>query len=300
MHKSVLLEEAIQALNIKKNGVYVDCTLGYAGHASKILEKLGKEGFLFAFDQDEDAVKFSEEKLNKIGGNYKIFDTNFKNIKKNIDVKVDGILFDLGVSSVELDETDRGFSYHNDARLDMRMDRRQKLSAYEVVNNYDKDKLIKILYEYADEKYAKSIVNNIIKSRPITTTLELSEIIKSSVPESYRNKKHPARRVFQAIRIEVNDEVNVLKEALKDAFEILKPGGRIVVITFHSLEDKIVKNYFNLISKDENSLKGLPYLPDEKLSKAKIINKKVIIPSDKELNENNRSRSAKMRIIEKL
>lgn len=300
MHKSVLLEEAIDALNIKKDGIYVDCTLGYAGHSSKILERLEKEGFLFAFDQDEEAVKFSESKLNEIGGNFKIFDTNFKNIKNCIDVKVDGILFDLGVSSPELDEDYRGFSYHNDARLDMRMDRRQQLSAYEVVNNYSREDLIRILYEYADEKYAKSIVDKIIKSRPITTTVELSEIIKSSVPESYRNKKHPAKRVFQAIRIEVNDEINVLKSALEDAFEILKPGGRLVVITFHSLEDKVVKNYFNSLVKEENQLKGLPYIPEDKLSKAKLINKKIIVPSEEELVVNNRSRSAKMRIIEKL
>lgn len=300
MHKSVLLEEAIDALNIKKDGIYVDCTLGYAGHSSKILERLEKEGFLFAFDQDEEAVKFSESKLNEIGGNFKIFDTNFKNIKNCIDVKVDGILFDLGVSSPELDEDYRGFSYHNDARLDMRMDRRQHLSAYEVVNNYSREDLIRILYEYADEKYAKSIVDKIIKSRPITTTVELSEIIKSSVPESYRNKKHPAKRVFQAIRIEVNDEINVLKSALEDAFEILRPGGRLVVITFHSLEDKVVKNYFNSLVKEENQLKGLPYIPEDKLSKAKLINKKIIVPSEEELVVNNRSRSAKMRIIEKL
>ncbi len=180
------------------------------------------------------------------------------------------------------------------------MDRRQKLTAYDVVNTYERSKLIKILYEYGDEKYAKSIVDNIIKSRPINTTLELSEIIKNSVPESYRNKKHPAKRVFQAIRIEVNDEINVLKIALKNAFDLLKSGGRIVVITFHSLEDKVVKDYFNSLAKDENDLKGLPYLPDDKLSKAKLINKKVILPSNKELENNNRSRSAKMRIIEKL
>ena len=300
MHKSVLLNEAIDALNIKEDGVYVDATLGYAGHSSKILERLGKEGFLFAFDQDEEAVKFSEEKLNKVGGNFKIFHSNFKNIKECVDVKVDGILFDLGVSSPELDEDYRGFSYHTDAKLDMRMDRRQKLTAYDVVNTYSREDLIRILYEYADEKYAKSIVDKIIKSRPINTTLELAEVIKSSVPESYRNKKHPARRVFQAIRIEVNDEMNVLKSALVDAFDILKSGGRIVVITFHSLEDKIVKNYFNSLAKETNELKGLPYIPNDKLCKAKLINKKIIVASQEELRENNRSRSAKMRIIEKL
>lgn len=244
MHISVLLNESIESLNIKGNGKYIDATLGYAGHSSEILRRLEKEGFLFAFDQDEEAVKFSTEKLNKINSSFKIFHTNFKNMKEYIDEKVDGILFDLGVSSPQLDETERGFSYHNNAPLDMRMDKRQKLTAYDVVNNYNLEKLIKIFYEYGEEKYSRNIAREIIKNRPINTTLELAEIIKSSVPEKYRNSAHPARKVFQAIRIEVNQELEILEQALLDAFSLLNSGGRISVITFHSLEDRIVKNVF--------------------------------------------------------
>ena len=298
MHISVLLNESIESLNIKGNGKYIDATLGYAGHSSEILRRLEKEGFLFAFDQDEEAVKFSTEKLNKINSNFKIFHTNFKNMKEYIDEKVDGILFDLGVSSPQLDETERGFSYHNDAPLDMRMDKRQKLTAYDVVNNYNLEKLIKIFYEYGEEKYSRNIAREIIKNRPINTTLELAEIIKSSVPEKYRNSAHPARKVFQAIRIEVNQELEILEQALLDAFTLLNSGGRISVITFHSLEDRIVKNVFKKLTEEDEVSKKLPTTKTNQ--KAKLITKKPIIPSEEELEKNRRSRSAKLRVIEKI
>ena len=298
MHISVLLNESIESLNIKGNGKYIDATLGYAGHSSEILRRLEKEGFLFAFDQDEEAVKFSTEKLNKINSNFKIFHTNFKNMKEYIDEKVDGILFDLGVSSPQLDETERGFSYHNDAPLDMRMDKRQKLTAYDVVNNYNLEKLIKIFYEYGEEKYSRNIAREIIKNRPINTTLELAEIIKSSVPEKYRNSAHPARKVFQAIRIEVNQELEILEQTLLDAFSLLNSGGRISVITFHSLEDRIVKNVFKKLTEEDEVSKKLPTTKTNQ--KAKLITKKPIIPSEKELEKNRRSRSAKLRVIEKI
>ncbi len=300
MHKSVLLEESIEGLNIKPDGTYIDCTLGYAGHSGEILKRLETEGFLFAFDQDENAVLASTEKLKSISKNFKIFDTNFKNIKNCIDTKVDGILFDLGVSSPQLDEASRGFSYHNDAKLDMRMDRRQKLSAYEVVNEYPLEKLVDILFNYGEEVNAKSIAKGIIKNRPIETTLELAEVIKENVPISYRNKSNPARKSFQAIRIEVNNELGILKNAILDAFDLLKPGGRLVVITFHSLEDRIVKNVFKNLTTDDELSKKLPIVPDNMKAKAKLITKKPIVPSNKELEENKRSRSAKLRIIEKI
>ena len=298
MHISVLLNESIESLNIKGNGKYIDATLGYAGHSSEILRRLEKEGFLFAFDQDEEAVKFSTEKLNKISSNFKIFYTNFKNMKEYVNEKVDGILFDLGVSSPQLDESERGFSYHNDAPLDMRMDKRQKLTAYDVVNNYDLEKLVKIFYEYGEEKYSKNIAKEIIKNRPIKTTLELAEIIKSSVPEKYRNSAHPARKVFQAIRIEVNQELEILEQALLDAFSLLNSGGRISVITFHSLEDRIVKNVFKKLTEEDEVSKKLPTTQTNK--KAKLITRKPIIPSEEELEKNRRSRSAKLRVIEKI
>lgn len=303
MHISVLKEEAINALNLKEDSVIVDATLGYAGHSSEILKKI-KKGKLIAFDQDEEAINYSKNKLKEIGSNYIIVNSNFKNIKKELNKlgieKVDGILFDLGVSSPQLDEDYRGFSFHKDAKLDMRMNTSQSLSAYNVVNEYSKEKLIDIFYKYGEEKFSKSIAENIVKARNIKnieTTLELAEIIKNSVPEKYRREKHPARKIFQAIRIEVNDELNVLECALKDSFELLNKGSRICVITFHSLEDKIVKNMFNEVSKMDENLKNLPYIPENLESNFKVIN--TIKPSKKELEENNRSRSAKLRIIEK-
>lgn len=300
MHKSVLLDESINGLNIKPDGTYIDCTLGYAGHSGEILKRLETEGFLFAFDQDEEAVNFSYDKLSKIGNNFKIFHTNFRNIKECITDKVDGILFDLGVSSPQLDDASRGFSFHKDAPLDMRMDKRQELDAYKVVNTYPLEKLIDILYIYGEEVNAKSIAKGIISNRPINTTLELADVIKENVPISYRKKSNPCRKTFQAIRIEVNSELSILESSLMDAFSLLKPNGRMCVITFHSLEDRIVKNVFKKLCSDDINSKNLPVVPLEMRAKAKLITKKPIIPSDSELELNNRSRSAKLRIIEKL
>lgn len=300
MHKSVLLIESINGLNIKPDGTYIDCTLGYAGHSGEILKRLETEGFLFAFDQDEEAVKYSYDKLSKIGNNFKIFHTNFRNIKECITDKVDGILFDLGVSSPQLDDASRGFSFHKDAPLDMRMDKRQELDAYKVVNTYPLEKLIDILYIYGEEVNAKSIAKGIISNRPINTTLELADVIKENVPISYRKKSNPCRKTFQAIRIEVNSELSILEKSLMDAFSLLKPNGRMCVITFHSLEDRIVKNVFKKLCSDDINSKNLPVVPLEMRAKAKLITKKPIIPSDSELELNNRSRSAKLRIIEKL
>lgn len=300
MHKSVLLDESINGLNIKPDGTYIDCTLGYAGHSGEILKRLETEGFLFAFDQDEEAVNFSYDKLSKIGNNFKIFHTNFRNIKECITDKVDGILFDLGVSSPQLDDASRGFSFHKDAPLDMRMDKRQELDAYKVVNTYPLEKLIDILYIYGEEVNAKSIAKGIISNRPINTTLELADVIKENVPISYRKKSNPCRKTFQAIRIEVNSELSILESSLMDAFSLLKPNGRMCVITFHSLEDRIVKNVFKKLCSDDINSKNLPVVPPEMRAKAKLITKKPIIPSGSELELNNRSRSAKLRIIEKL
>lgn len=306
MHVSVLLEEAIQCLNLKDDGIYVDCTLGYAGHSSEILKRV-RRGCLFAFDQDSDAIKYSREKLSKIGDNFTIIYSNFVNIKEELlkrDVtKVDGILFDLGVSSVQLDEADRGFSYHQDAHLDMRMDRNQTLSAYEVVNNYEEAKLRDIFFKYGEEKYSSSIAKAIVKYREnkkIETTLELVEIIKSAMPMKAKRDKHPARKVFQAIRIEVNHELDILDKAIRDSLSLLDINGRLAIITFHSLEDRIVKNIFKEVTHIDERVKGLPNIPEEYLSNFKLVNNKAIIPSDAELDNNNRSRSAKLRIIERI
>ena len=305
-HISVLLEEAINSLNLKEDGIYVDATLGYAGHSSKILEKV-KRGYLFAFDQDSEAIRLSTDRLNSIGTNFTIIRSNFKNIKKELNKldidKVDGILFDLGVSSPELDEAERGFSFHKDARLDMRMDTSQEFSAYELVNTYSYEQLRDIFYKYGEDKFSPSIAKKIIKYRenkPIETTLELVEIIKSAVPMKERLKKHPARQIFQAIRIEVNDELNVLQDALKQSAELLKVGGRIVVITFHSLEDRIVKKYFNELSKVDDIIKGLPNINEDLLPDFKLVNNKPIIPTNEEIEDNPRARSAKMRILERI
>ena len=306
MHYSVLLEESISNLNIKEDGIYVDATLGFAGHSSEILKRIQK-GYLFAFDQDIDACQASNLKLSKVGNNFKIINDNFVNIKKRLEENniyhVDGILYDLGVSSPQLDIASRGFSYHNEARLDMRMNQNSSLSAYEVVNNYSEKAVTDIFYKYGEEKYAKKIASNIVKYREnkeIVTTLELVDIIKTSVPFKAMRESHPARKVFQAIRIEVNDELNVLKASLEDAIKLLNINGRICVITFHSLEDRIVKEIFNKYTKVNQELNNLPFIPEEYLPNYKLINTKVIIPSNKELTENNRSRSAKLRVIERV
>ncbi|HOO68458.1 MAG TPA: 16S rRNA (cytosine(1402)-N(4))-methyltransferase RsmH [Bacilli bacterium] len=304
MHKSVLLNEAIEGLNIRDGLIYVDCTLGYAGHSGEILKK-NKKGWLYAFDQDKEAIEYSKDKLDKIGNNYEIIKSNFVNLKEELYKrgikKVDGILFDLGVSSPQLDEDERGFSFHKDSKLDMRMDKDNKLSAYEVVNNYPESKLITIFYKYGEEKYSKSIARKIIeyrKNKNIETTLELVEIIKSGVPEKYRREKHPARKIFQAIRIEVNNELEVLEKALKDSVSMLNENGRICVITFHSLEDKIAKRIFKENSEVNKVFKSLPNIPKEYMPNLKIIGK--YVPSQEEVANNNRSRSAILRIVERV
>lgn len=303
MHKSVLLDESIKGLNIKSDGVYVDATVGYAGHSSEILQKIKKRGFLFAFDQDEEATLYSNKKLNGISDNFKVIHSNFSNMKDYITTNVDGILFDLGVSSPEIDDETRGFSYQKNSVLDMRMDKGNKKTAKEIVNNYSKEDLAKIFFSYGEEKHANAIATAIVKKREnkeIETTLELVDIIKENVPISYRNKKHPARKVFQALRIEVNNELDILEEALLDAFKLLNKGGRMCVITFHSLEDRIVKNTFKTLASDNPLSKKLPIVPKEMKAKAKLINKKPIVPTQEEIKENNRSRSAKLRIIERI
>ena len=306
MHVSVLLNESIEALNLKEDGVYVDCTLGYGGHSSNILKRI-KRGCLYAFDQDKVAIEAASKRLNEIGNNYVIIKSNFVNLKQELllrDVEqVDGILFDLGVSSPQLDETERGFSYHNDAKLDMRMDQDSSFSAFELINNYSLEKLSEIFFKYGEEKYSRSIAKNIVKEREIKkieTTLELVEIIKKSMPEKAKRDKHPARKVFQAIRIEVNHELEILESSMRDALSMLKPGGRLAVITFHSLEDRIVKNVFKEVTTVDKMVKGLPNIPDDMLPDYKLINNKAIIPTDDELTDNNRSRSSKLRVIERI
>lgn len=304
MHKSVLLEECLEYLNIQENSTIVDCTLGYGGHSSNILKKI-KRGFLFAFDQDDEAINYSKNRLDKISDNYEIIKSNFENIKEELNKrnvkKINGILYDIGVSSPQLDESDRGFSFHKDARLDMRMDRTKDFSAYELINTYEYKDLVRIFKEYGEEKYASSIAKNIIKEREnkkIETTLELVEIIKESVPEKYKREKHPARKVFQAIRIEVNDELGVFERSLKDALDLIDINGRICVITFHSLEDKICKEIFKSVSEIDSNIKKLPIIPEEYQPKFKIVAN--IKPTKNELENNPRARSAKLRVIERV
>lgn len=305
-HISVMLDEAISLLNLKDDSIIVDSTLGYGGHSSCILARI-KKGFLFAFDQDSEAIRHSTDRLSKIGTNFTIIKSNFVNlkeelIKKNIK-EVDGFLFDLGVSSPQLDDKERGFSYHEDARLDMRMDKENPLSAYEVVNNYSKEELINIFYKYGEDRFSRNIAKKIVEYRenkPIETTLELSEIIKTAVPMKFRKDKHPARQIFQAIRIEVNHELDVIRPALEQALSLLSVGGRVVVITFHSLEDRIVKNFFKEMTEVDPKLKGLPNIPLEKLPNYELVVNKAIKPTSAELENNPRARSAKLRVIEKV
>ena len=306
MHISVLLEEAVDALNLKENSIVVDATLGYAGHSSEILKRI-KKGALFAFDQDSEAIKFSTDRLNSIGTNFTIIKSNFVFLKEKLEnqgiTKVDAFLFDLGVSSPQLDDASRGFSYHSDAKLDMRMDKDQSLSAYEVVNNYSKEELTRIFNDYGESKFARNIAKKIVEYREdkkIETTLELVEIIKTAVPMKFRIDKHPAKQIFQAIRIEVNKELDVITPAVNDALDMLNVGGRVAVITFHSLEDRIVKNLFKEKCEIDPKLKGLPNIPDEYLPDFKLVNNKVILPTQEELENNNRAHSAKLRVIEKI
>ena len=305
-HISVLKEESIEALNLKEDSIIVDATLGYGGHSSYILSRI-KKGRLFAFDQESEAIRHSTDRLKSIGTNFTIIKSNFVHMKEKLEEQgineVDGVLFDLGVSSPQLDDGKRGFSYHEDARLDMRMDRSNKLSAYEVVNNYSKEQLADIFYKYGEDKFSRNIAKKIVEYREnknIETTLELVEIIKSAVPMKFRKDKHPARQIFQAIRIEVNHELDVLTPALEQALSLIKVGGRVAVITFHSLEDRMVKKYFKEKCKIDPKVQGLPNIPDEYLPDFKLVVNKAIKPSKEELENNPRARSAKLRVIEKI
>lgn len=308
-HYSVLLNEALDALNIKSNGIYLDATLGRAGHSKEILKRLYKNGYLVGIDQDEEALSYSKKELSTISDRFIVVKSNFKDLDKvldslNID-KVDGILFDLGVSSPQFDEDYRGFSYKFDSQLDMRMDQNSSLTALYIINNYSFEELYRVFKDYGEDKYSYSIAKNIVKEREnkeITTTLELVDIIKRSKPSKELKKVgHPAKQIFQALRIEVNDELNVLNIGLSKAIKRINVNGRVVVISFHSLEDKIVKNLFKEVSVIEGNRLNDYVLPrDIKTPDYKIINHKVITPSAKELEENNRSKSAKLRILEKV
>lgn len=299
-HISVLFDETIESLNIKPDGLYVDCTCGGAGHSRAILERL-TNGHLVAIDRDPDAIKVITE---RIGSDEKteIVCNTFDNIKTILgERKTDGILADLGVSSFQLDNAERGFSFHNDAFLDMRMSKTGK-SAFDVVNGYSEKELADKLFKYGEEKFARRIAENIIKERaisPIETTLQLAEIVKNSYPAKFRRDGHPARKTFQAIRIEVNDELSMLGGAVQDMFDSLKIGGRLSIITFHSLEDRIIKEKFKEFTQGCTCPKEFPVCVCGKTPKGKIINKG-ITAGEKELNENNRSRSARLRTVEKI
>ena len=305
VHKSVLLDECIEGLNIKPNGIYVDGTLGGAGHSSEIIKKLSDQGKLIGIDRDDEALKAAKERLKEYS-NVTYYHGNHDDIKEiledlNIE-KVDGILLDLGVSSYQLDERNRGFSYLGENVLDMRMDKTQKLDAKIVVNNYKEEELAKIIYDYGEERFSRQIAKNICierKKQEITTTKQLVDIIEKSIPAKFRSKdSHPAKRTFQAIRIEVNDEIKPLYQTVLNSIECLKPGGRLCIITFHSLEDRAVKNAY--IDAEGKCIcpPGLPYCACGAIKKGKIITKKPILPTKEEM-ENN-SKSAKLRIFEKI
>lgn len=305
-HESVLKKETIDLLNIKEDGVYVDCTLGRAGHAFEIATRLSDKGLLIGFDQDIEAIKAAKQILPEAKTLF--IHANFRQLKhelekRNID-KVDGVLFDLGVSSPQLDQGERGFSYQHDAKLDMRMDQRQSLTAYEIVNEWPYERLVKIFFHYGEEKFSRQIARIIEtkrKERPIETTFELVDIIKQAIPAPARRKGgHPAKRIFQAIRIAVNDELNSFNDGLHQAAEVTAIGGRIAVITFHSLEDRLCKHAFQKWSTEKQVPKGLPIIPEEFTPPFKRITRKPITPSEEEIQQNRRARSAKLRVVEKV
>ena len=306
-HVSVLLDETIEGLNINPDGIYFDGTLGGGGHSYEILKRLTGKGILIGVDRDGDAIDAASERLKEFEGKFQLVRSNYSEIETILNdlkiSKIDGIVLDLGVSSYQIDNLERGFSYKEDAPLDMRMDQRQLLNAADVVNGYTEEQLIAMLRDYGEERYAKSIAKAIIegrKDRPIATTQELSDIVKNAVPKKYQIAKgHPAKKTFQAIRIEVNNELNVLKTTLDKMIEHLNPGGRICVITFHSLEDRIVKLNFR---NNENPCTCPPDFPVcvcGKKSKGKVITRKPIVPSDEEVENNKRSKSSKLRIFER-
>ena len=305
-HTSILLDEVIEGLAIKENGIYVDGTLGGAGHSSEIVKRL-KCGKLVGIDQDEDAIEASSERLKDymekdlaviVRDNYR----NMKAVLQSLGIeRVDGILLDLGVSSYQFDEAERGFSYRFDAPLDMRMDRRSEKSAAEIVNGYSEAELYRILREYGEEKFAKNIAGNIVKARtekPIETTFELNEIIKNSIPAKFRaGKGHPSKQTFQAIRIECNDELNVLKDTLDDMISLLNPDGRLAIITFHSLEDRIVKNKFKEVMEPCICPPSFPVCTCGRKPMGRTLARKPVIPTEEEMEENPRAKSAKLRIF---
>ena len=305
-HKSVLLDETIEGLNIKPDGIYVDGTLGGGGHAYEVCRRLNNKGSFIGIDQDAAAIEAAGTRLSDFGERVTIIRSNYCDMKsrlheKGID-KVDGIVLDLGVSSYQLDTADRGFSYREDAPLDMRMDTRQKMTARDIVNDYTEADLYRVIRDYGEDKFAKNIAKHIVQARavkPVETTAELSEIIRASIPMKFQKKSgHPAKRTFQAIRIELNRELDVLRDSLDDMIDLLNPGGRLCIITFHSLEDRIVKSAFR---KNENPCTCPPDFPVcvcGKKSKGSIITKKPILPSEEELEYNSRSKSAKLRIFE--
>ncbi len=307
-HKSVLLNETIELLNINPDGIYIDGTLGGAGHSSEILKRLSDDGLLIGFDQDKDAIDKSEEVLSKISKNYKLIHKNYEDFEEFLDSlgidKVEGFLLDLGVSSYQFDNGERGFSYRIDAKLDMRMNRESSFTAYDIVNTYTKDELTKILWDYSEEKWASRIAEFIVNKRKtasITTTFELVDIIKSAIPASVRRKSgHPAKKTFQALRIETNNELNILRNTLNRMIDRLNPKGRIAVISFHSLEDRIVKETFKYKYLDCICPKDTPICTCNKKREIKIITRKPITASKEELEANNRSHSAKLRVAEKL
>ncbi|WP_430487387.1 16S rRNA (cytosine(1402)-N(4))-methyltransferase RsmH [Priestia flexa] len=307
-HTTVLLKEAAEGLNIKPDGIYVDCTLGGAGHSEYIVKKLSDEGRLIAFDQDDIAIENAKDKLAPYLNRVTLIKSNFRYLKEKLEehgiTEVDGVLFDLGVSSPQLDTPERGFSFHHDAPLDMRMDTNSSLSAYHIVNEWPYEKLVKIFFQYGEEKFSKQIARKIESYREqkaIETTLELVDIIKDGIPAAARRTGgHPAKRVFQAIRIAVNDELQVFEDAVEQAMDVISVGGRVSVITFHSLEDRICKVAFKNASTSPQLPHGLPVIPEEFQPKMKVITRKPIVPSEEEVVDNKRARSAKLRIIEKL
>ena len=309
-HITVLLNEAVDGLNIKPDGTYVDCTLGGGGHRGLILSKLSENGKLYSFDQDITAINFNKDKFKEENelGKINFIKSNFRNISEELNKRnilgVDGILYDLGVSSPQFDNADRGFSYNYDAPLDMRMDQSQSLTARDVVNDWSYEQLVRIFFRYGEEKFAKSIARRIEKVRqqtPIETTGQLVDLIKEAIPAKARRKGgHPAKKTFQAIRIAVNDELGALEESLEQALDLLNPGGRISVITFQSLEDRLVKVMFKQKTSFPELPPGLPVIPDSQKVEYKLITRKPIVPSEDEITHNNRAHSAKLRIIEKL
>lgn len=305
-HYSVLLEETIENLNIKPDGIYLDGTLGGGGHSEQILKRLSDRGRHIGIDQDEAAIEAASKRLETYGDKLTVIRNNYRNAKTALDEigvsHVDGIVLDLGVSSYQLDTEERGFSYRFDSELDMRMDRRQSLTAKQIINEYSEMELFHIIKDYGEDQFAKNIAKHIVRARAekeIETTFELNEIIKAAIPAKMRVNGHPSKRTFQAIRIECNRELEVLKESLDDLIDLLNPGGRLCIITFHSLEDRIVKSAFRNAENPCVCPPEFPVCVCGKKSKGKVISRKPILPSAQELEENSRSKSAKLRVFEK-